>query len=342
MRRRRLRAFLKALRQGAVIFLTATLGVFFAIEAMPEDPVSLRVKNPDPQRVTEIRQSLGLEDPLAVRYLRSVRDFVTLDWGESLISGRPVRAEVARCLPATLELAGLGLFLGTGLGMAMVLFAHASGWRWMQQPLRAVAALGLTVPLFWIGILLILLFAVRLGWLPVGGRFDFAHPAPSGSGFLLFDSLRAGDPGALAIALRHLLLPVFTLALYPLAMVAATLEARLQEPSVQRMVLALQARGYGPLRIWGKHVLSVLSAPLITVIGTQAGALAGGAVLTETVYSWPGMGRLIVDGVLSRDVFIIQNGLLLVIALTVLATSLADWLAGLLHPQLQTTPDASR
>lgn len=334
MQRIRLTKFLKLLGQWAAIFLVATLGVFFAIEAMPEDPVSLRVKNPDPARVAEIREALGLNDPMPLRYVRSVADFLTLNWGDSLISGRSVRSEVARSLPATLELATLGLLLGSGLGILLVLSAHATGFRWLQQPVRAIAALGLTVPLYWIGILLVLFFAVKVGWLPVGGRFDFTYPMPGGSGFLVWDCLRTGDFHGLTIALRHLALPVCTLALYPLAMVAATLEARLHEPATQRMVTALRARGYGPLRIWGKHVLLLLSAPLITVVGTQAGALAGGAVLTETVYSWPGMGRLIVDGVLSRDLFVIQNGLLLIIGLTLLATTLADWLAVLIHPNL--------
>lgn len=328
------RLILTELRRFILIFLCASFFLFLAVEAMPEDPVSLRMKNPDPARVAEIRESLGLNDPWLIRYFRGVGDFLTVDWGTSLISGRPVRGEVARFLPATLELAFLGICLGVSSGILLVLSAHATGWRWLLQPVRGMAALGLTVPIFWIGILLVLFFAVHLGWLPVGGRFDFAQVAPAGTGFLLLDSVMAGDPQAFWSAGRHLFLPVVTLSLYPAAVVAGTLEARLGERSIERLVTALKSRGYSSARIWGKHVLRLVSGPVVTVVGTQTGALLGGAVLTETVYSWPGMGRFLVDGVLNRDVFVIQHGLLLVVAIALCVITLSDLLATRLDHQL--------
>jgi ABC-type dipeptide/oligopeptide/nickel transport system permease component len=220
------------------------------------------------------------------------------------------------------------------LGIAIVLLAHATGWRWLLQPVRGLSALGLTIPIFWIGLILILLFSVRLGWLPVGGRFDFAHVSPRGSGFFLIDSLLAGNGTAFWISLRHLILPVMTLSLYPAAVVAGTLEARLNQSSIQRLVTALESRGFSSVRIWGRHVLRLVSGPVVTVIGTQAGALMGGAVLTETVYSWPGMGRFIVDGVLHRDLYIIQHGLLLIVVLALVVVTVSDLLARRLDYQL--------
>lgn len=322
------------IRRFVFIFLVASFFLFLALEAMPEDPVSLRVKNPDPERIAEIRASLGLDDPWLVRYVRGVGDFVTFDWGDSLITGRAVTTEVARFLPATLELAVLGISLGTLLGVSLVLTAHATGWLWLLQPVRGLAALGLTVPIFWIGILLVLLFSVQLGWLPVGGRYDFAYAPPTGTGFLLLDSLLSLDGQAFGITVRHLALPVLTLGLYPAAVVAGTLEARLGENFVERLVTALRSRGFSPLRIWTRHVLRLVSGPVVTVIGTQAGALLGGAVLTETVYSWPGMGRFLVDGVLNRDLFVIQHGLLLIVVLALCVVTLADLLAKRLDQQL--------
>lgn len=333
------RLLLREASRFALIFLVASFFLFLAIEAMPEDPVSLRVKNPDPERVAEIRDSLGLNDPWLLRYVRGVGDFVTLDWGDSLISGRAVATEVGRYLPATLELAVLGVVFGVALGLSTVLVAHATGWLWLLQPVRGMAALGLTVPIFWIGILLVLVFSVQLGWLPVGGRFDFAHVPPRGTGFLLLDSLLRGDAGAFGIACRHLVLPVVTLGLYPAAVVAGTLEARLGESFVERLVTALRSRGFSPARIWGRHILRLVSGPVITVIGTQAGALLGGAVLTETVYSWPGMGRFLVDGVLNRDIFVIQNGLLLVVVLALCVVTLSDALVRSMDHQLMNTED---
>jgi ABC-type dipeptide/oligopeptide/nickel transport system permease component len=325
------RLVFREVRRFALIFLLASFLLFLATEAMPEDPVSLRVKNPDPERIAEIRNTLGLNDPWPIRYVRGVADFVSLDWGDSLLTGRPVAGEVARFLPATLEMAGLGLLFGVSMGIGLVLVAHATGWRWLLQPVRGLGALGLTVPIFWIGLLLILAFSVGLGWLPVGGRFDFAYSAPGGSGFLLLDSLLAGDWRALGIAARHLFLPAVTLGLYPAAVVSATLEARISENRVERLVIALRSRGLSPVRIWGWHVLRLLSGPVVTVIGTQTGALLGGAVLTETVYSWPGMGRFLVDGVLNRDLFVIQHGLLLIVVLALLVVTVADLLAARLN-----------
>ncbi len=327
------------LRRFVIIFIIASLAIFLAIEAMPEDPVSLRVKNPDPQRIEQIRDALGLNDPAPVRYLRSIWNFATLEWGKSLISDRTVSGEIARCLPATLELAILGVLFGVTMGAGIVLMAHATGWRWLLQPVRGLGALGLTIPIFWIGLLLILLFSVQLGITPVGGRFDFAYTSPRGTGFYLLDSLLAGDPQAFWISLKHLFLPVVTLGLYPAAVVSGTLEARLGERYLQRLVIALRARGFSPLRIWGRHILRLVSGPVVTVIGTQAGALLGGAVLTETVYSWPGMGRFLVDGVLNRDIFVIQNGLLLVVVLALLVVTLADFLATRLDHQLSRKED---
>jgi ABC-type dipeptide/oligopeptide/nickel transport system permease component len=331
---------LENLRRLVLIFFIASFGLFLAIEAMPEDPVSLRIKNPDPARVEAIRDSLGLNDPFPVRYLRGVADFVTLDWGDSLISGRPVRAEIGRFLPATLELAVLGILWGTMLGATLVLTAHATGWRWLLQPVRGLAAMGLTVPIFWMGILFILLFGVQLGWLPVGGRFDFRYSAPGGTGFLLLDSLLTGDGRAFLISLRHLVLPVMTLGLYPAAVVAGTLEARLNQDFLQRLVTALESRGFSPLRIWGRHVLRLVSGPVVTVVGTQAGMLLGGAVLTETVFSWPGMGRFLVDGVLNRDLYVIQHGLLLIVVLALALVTVADLLARRLDHQLAERKDS--
>ncbi len=314
------------------VFVVAAALVFAAVEAMPEDPVSLRVKNPDPARVAEIRAALGLDDPLPQRFVRYVGDFVSGNWGESLISGRAVRAEVGVYFPATLELAVLAVALGTVVGLLLVLGSEATGWRWLQRLGAGLGALGLTVPIYWIGLLLVVGFAVGLGWLPVSGRYDFTLREPSGTGFYLLDTLTGQNAEGFGAALRHLVLPVITLAFYPAALIAGVLRGRLSDPRLQKLVVALRAKGLGPGRIWGWHVLRLLAPALITVMGTNAGGLMGGAVLTETVFSWPGMGRFLVDGVLNRDIFVISHGLLLVILLAFAAVSVADLLARWANP----------
>ena len=318
-----------------VAFLCTSLLIFAALEAMPEDPVSLRVKNPDPARVAEVRADLGLDDPWVTRYIRYTTRFLSGDWGDSLVTNRPVAERLAHALPATIELGLVALSLGVFLGIGLALSSYWLDWPALKRLSSALGMLGLTVPIYWIGLLLIVAVAVKLQWLPVGGRYDFAYPPPSGTGFHLLDSFLAADPAAFGRALKHLALPAITLALYPAALVAGVLHGRLEDSRVQTLVRALRAKGLSPARIWWKHILRLMSAPVLTLIGTNFGTLLGGAVLTETVFSWPGMGRLLVEGVLNRDFFIISNGLLLVVLLALVCVALFDLLATLAQPALR-------
>jgi len=317
------------------VFFVASLALFAALEAMPEDPVSLRSKSPDPERVAAIRAELGLDDPVAIRYLRYVSTYLTGQWGRSLISSRPIAEELGRALPATLELSILGLSLGVIIGLTISLGAAAVGWRWLGRLAQALGALGLTVPIFWIGFLFVGVFALSLGWLPVSGRYSFALRAPEGTGFYLLDTLLAGNGHGFWTALQHLTLPVLTLSLYPAALVAGLVRARLDDAKVQQLVLALRAKGLSPWQVWGHHILRVVAPGLVTIIGTNAGALIGGAALTETVFAWPGMGRWLVESVLNRDFFAIQYGLLTVVLLALALVTLADLLARALQPPTQ-------
>jgi len=317
---------------AAVIFLVASVAIFSAIRAIPGDPVALRLKNPDPKRVAEERARLGLDRPAHVQYVSYLRDFVSGDWGRSLTLGRPVRTDVAEFLPATLELSLVALVLGITAGVAAALLSEALQAAWLRRFSFFLGTLGLTVPIFWIGLLLIVVGTLVLGWFPAGGRFDLAYEAPRGTGFHLIDAILAGDAGQFWIAAHHLVLPALCLSLYPAAQVCSVLQARLQDPKVGAMLLSLRARGFGPGRIWLRHVLRLVSAPVVTVIGTNFGGLLGGAVLTETVFSWPGIGRYLVTAVLDRDVYVVQNVLLLVIVLVLIVVFLADLAAVKLNP----------
>ena len=317
---------------AVAIFLLASLAIFSAIRAFPGDPVSLRLKNPDPKRVAEERARLGLDQPAHVQYVAYLRDFVSGRWGRSLTLGRSVRTDIAEFLPATLELSIVALALGISVGVAAALLSEALHSAWLRRFSFFLGTLGLTVPIFWIGLLLIVVGTLVLGWFPTGGRFDLAHAAPRGSGFYLLDTLLAGDVEGIWIAVHHLMLPALCLSLYPAAQVCSVLQARLQDPKVGAMLLSLRARGFSPARVWLRHVLRLVSAPVVTVIGTNFGALLGGAVLTETVFSWPGIGRYLVTAVLDRDVYVVQNVLLLVIVLVLAVVFVADLVAVKLNP----------
>jgi ABC-type dipeptide/oligopeptide/nickel transport system permease component len=317
---------------AVAIFLLASLAIFSAVRAIPGDPVALRLKNPDPKRVAEERARLGLDRPAHVQYAAYLRDFVAGDWGRSITFGRQVRTDIAEFLPATLELSVVALVLGIGVGVAAALLSEALHSAWLRRFSFFLGTLGLTVPIFWIGLLLIVVGTLVLGWFPAGGRFDLAHATPRGTGFHLLDSLIAGDLAGFWIAAHHLVLPAMCLSLYPAAQVCSVLQARLQDPKVGAMLLSLRARGFGPARVWLRHVLRLVSAPVVTVVGTNFGTLLGGAVLTETVFSWPGIGRYLVAAVLDRDVFIVQNVLLLVIVLVLAVVFVADIVAVKLNP----------
>ncbi|HEX9781159.1 MAG TPA: ABC transporter permease [Opitutaceae bacterium] len=316
-----------------VIFVVASTVLFFAVRAVPGDPVALRLKNPDPVRVAETRARLGLDEPVPVQWWRYVSSFVRGDWGHSFTSGRMVGRDVEEFFPATLELGLAGLTLGVCTGILMAVFAEVFRIGVLRRLSFLLGTLGLTVPIFWIGMLLLIVGSWLLGWFPSSGRLDLAMiPPPVVTGFVTVDALLAGDGRAFLSAINHLVLPAMCLSLYPAAQVCAVLQARLQDPVLLTLVISLRARGLGPLRIWVRHLLKVVSAPVVTVIGSNFGALLGGAVLTETVFSWPGIGRYLVGAVLDRDLYVVQNVLLIVVLLVVAVVFTADFVANLINP----------
>ena len=319
------------------VFLFASLALFCAIKLVPGDPVALRMKNPDPARVAAIRESYGLNDPLPVQYVRYLGNFLSCSWGESLVTGREVRGQIKEFFPATLELAIAALVLGVASGIIAAFGAQWLRWRIFARISSGLGALGLTMPIFWVGLMLIVAGSFWLGWFPAGGRFDFAREMPEGTGFLTVDAVLSGRLDLFLVACRHLALPVCCLSLYPAALVSGVLRARFEDARLGALVRALRAKGLSPRQIWLKHVLRLLGAPVVTVIGTNFGALLGGAVLTETVFSWPGMGRYLVEAVLNRDLFVVENGLLLVILLAFAVVTFSDLVALLVNPQTRSS-----
>lgn len=315
-----------------LIFMVVSLLLFWAIRAIPGDPVALRLKNPDPIRVAEERARLGLDEPWPVQFFRQGTQFWTGEWGTSFGTGRPVVADVRAYLPATLELALAAVFLGIVTGVFWALLAEWTGNRFVGALSYSIGMAGLTVPIYWIGLLLIIGGSLWLGWFPSSGRLPPGLEPPMVSGFLVIDSLLTGRPAVLGEALRHLFLPALCLSLFPAAQVCATLRARLRDPRVGWLLTGLRSRGLAPGRIWLIHVLKLLAGPVVTILGTTFGVLLGGAVLTETVFSWPGMGRYLVGAVLDRDIYVIQNALLLVVFLVLAVVQISDTVAAWVNP----------
>jgi ABC-type dipeptide/oligopeptide/nickel transport system permease component len=316
-----------------LVALAASFGLFAAVRALPGDPVALRLKAPNPERVAEERERLGLDLPWPAQYGRYLANFATGDWGASLATGRSVRRDFAEFFPATLELSLAALLIGALAGAGAALAADRLRYAWLRRLAFFLGTMGLTVPIFWVGMLALVAGSLWLGWFPSGGRFDLAMVPPRAvTGFLVVDCLLAGEWAKAGDALHHLALPALCLSLFPASQVCAVLQARLQDPRLRSMVTALRARGFGPARIWGKHALRAISAPAVAALGTSFGGLLGGAALTETVFSWPGLGRYLVTATLDRDLYVIQNALLLVILLAVAVAFFSDAVARRLNP----------
>ena len=317
------------------VLIGASLLLFTAIHMLEGDPIALRLKNPDPETVAIERERLGLNAPMAVQYVKYVTEFITGDWGRSLITQRQVVDDVFSRLTATLELTLAAMTLGLLYGIPIALFASSRS-AWIYRKLsHGLGVIGVVVPIFWLGFIMILVGSLWLNLFPTEGRFDYTFDKPDVTGFLILDVILTGRFDLLGTVLRHLFLPAFCLSFYPAAVVINVIHPRLQDPVTRNLIVALKARGFGPIRLWLKHLLKLAGAPLITALGTNFGALLGGAVLTETVFSWPGMGSFLVGAILEKDLFVIENGFLFIIILVFAVVSVADTVATAMDPKLK-------
>jgi len=311
------------------VYLMASAALFLAIKAIPEDPIELKFeKFPDPEQITLERERMGLNRSWLHQYGLFHAKFLTGNWERNLQTGRLAVEDVRLYFPATIELSMVALLIGVFLGGSAALFARVSRNRFSQSLAMSFGTIGLTVPIFWIGLLSLVVGSLWLGAFPLGGRLDIAaFPPPDRTGLLLVDSLLALDGRSFIMTIHYLALPALCLSVYPAANVSSVLFARLNEPSVNALLTALRARGYSTGRIVFRHLLRVAGAPVVTVIGTTFGSLLGGAFLTETVFSWPGIGRYVVTAIIDRDLFVAQYLLLMLIMLVFFVAFLSDVLA---------------
>ena len=316
------------------VLIGASILLFSAIHLLEGDPIALRLKNPDPETVAAERERLGLNEPITTQYVTYVTSFVQGDWGRSLISQRPVAEDVFSRLTATLELTLSAMTLGLLYGIPIALYASSSS-TWIYRKIsHGLGVIGVVIPIFWLGFIMIVVGSLWLNIFPTEGRFDYTFDKPDVTGFLILDVILTGRWDLMGVVLRHLFLPSFCLSFYPAAVVINVIHPRLQDPVTRNLIVALKARGFGPVRLWLKHLLKLTGAPLITALGTNFGALLGGAVLTETVFSWPGMGSFLVGAILEKDLFVIEHGFLFIILLVFAVVSVADTIANTMDPTL--------
>ena len=323
--------------------LGVTLLTFSLIRLIPGDPVEVMVgeRSLDPEMHAAALKRLGLDQPLYVQYGHYLGQLLHGDLGVSLKSQATVWSEFKALFPATLELATMALLIALVLGMVAGVMAAVKRGTWLDHTVMTAALTGYSMPIFWWGLLLILIFSVGLGWTPVSGRIDLMFDVPPQTGFMLWDAWLAqrADPeinsGALWDATRHLILPAIVLGTIPLAVIARMTRSSMLEVLREDYVRTARAKGLSPTRVIFVHTLRNALIPVLTVVGLQVGTLMGGAVLTETIFSWPGIGKWLIDAIGRRDYPVVQNGILLVATLVILTNFVVDILYGVANPRIR-------
>ena len=318
-------------------FIGITIVAFGFVRFLPGDPVLLMAgeRGISPERHAELSAQLGYDRPIVVQYFEFVANLLQDDFGSSLTTKKPVLAEFLTLFPATIELGLTAVILATLIGIPLGIFAAIKRGSWFDQVSMGAALVGYSMPIFWWGLLLIIFFSGILGWTPVSGRIDLLYFFPNGTGFMLYDALASGQSGAFTSALRHLILPSIVLATIPMAVIARQSRSAMLEVLSEDYVRTARAKGMSPFRVVGIHALRNALIPVITTIGLQVGVVMAGAILTETIFSWPGIGKWMIDSISRRDYPSVQGGLLLMAAVVMAVNLIVDLLYGVINPRIR-------
>ena len=320
-------------------FFGVTLVAFVFIRMLPGDPVLLMAgeRGMSEERHAKMMKQFGYDRPIYEQYFSYLGDLVQGDLGTSIITKKPVFKEFMTLFPATVELSLCAIIIAVFLGLPAGMIAATRRGSAFDHTVMTGALTGYSMPIFWWGLLLIIFFSGILGWTPVSGRislFFFFEPV---TGFMLIDSLLSGQEGAFISAMSHLILPSVVLATIPLAVIARQTRSAMLEVLGEDYVRTARAKGLGPFRVIGLHTLRNAMIPVITVIGLQVGVLFAGAILTETIFSWPGIGKWMVDSIFRRDYPSVQGGLLMIAAVVMIVNLFVDLMYGLINPQIRHT-----
>ena len=320
-------------------FLGVTIASFAFIRLLPGDPVLLMAgeRGLTPERHAELLKQFGFDRPLWEQYLEYFLGIFQGDLGNSLVTKKPVIEEFFTLFPATLELSLCAIIFAMVFGITAGVIAAVKRGTWFDQTLMGTALVGYSMPIFWWGLLLIILFSGILQWTPVSGRISLVYFFPQVTGFMLVDSLLSGQKGAFTSAVSHLILPTIVLGTIPLAVLARQTRSAMLEVLGEDYVRTARAKGLAPRRVIGLHALRNALIPVITTIGLQVGVLLTGAILTETIFSWPGIGKWMVDSIFRRDYPSVQGGLLLIAMFVMIVNLVVDLLYGLVNPKIRHT-----
>jgi dipeptide transport system permease protein len=330
-----------AKRLGLVVptFLGITLLVFSLIRLLPGDPVEALSgeRGMTTERYERLIHEFGLDRPLPVQYADYLWKAVHGDLGFSTITHEPVFKEFITLFPATIELSICAMLLALLIGLPAGIIAAVKRNTVWDYSVMGASLTGFSMPIFWWGLLLILTFSVTLGWTPVSGRIAIRFDISPVTGFMLIDSLLSSDKGAFKSALSHLILPSIALGTIPLAVIARMTRSSMLEVLREDYVRTARAKGASSFRIVGIHALRNALIPVVTTIGLQVGTLLAGAILTETIFSWPGIGKWLVEAIHRRDYPAVQGGILLSATVIIGVNLIVDLLYGVINPRIRHT-----
>ncbi|WP_425079224.1 ABC transporter permease subunit [Ruegeria denitrificans] len=329
--------FLTRLGLFVPTFLGVTLISFMFIRVLPGDPIIVMAgeRGMTEERYQEMVEKLGFDKPVLQQYWDYLTGVLQGDLGESFVTRKPVWDEFFSLFPATLELSLCAMIFAIALGLPAGVIAAVNRGKFFDRALMSSALVGYSMPIFWWALLLIIIFSGNLGWTPVSGRIDLLYYFPSVTGFMLIDSLLSSQEGAFGSAVRHLILPTIVLGTIPLAVIARQTRSAMLEVLGEDYIRTARAKGLSPTRINGVHALRNALIPVVTVIGLSVGTLLAGAILTETIFSWPGIGKWMVDSIFRRDYPVVQGGLLMIAVIVMLVNLLVDVLYGIINPKIR-------
>lgn len=317
----------------ALMFIT-----FMMLRLVPGDPIEVRrgERGISPERLEQLRHEMGLDQPVWKQFLDYVWGLLHGDFGTSIISKSPITHEFFTLFPATLELTLCAMLLAVLLGIPAGVIAAAKRGSFYDQALMGAALTGYSMPIFWWGLMLILVMSNTFHLTPVSGRVDLIkYFYPRVTGFMLIDSVLSGKPGAFMDAVRHLILPTIVLGTQPLAVIARMTRSAMLEVLEEDYVRTARAKGLSWRRVIGLHALRNALIPVVTVIGLSIGGLLAGAVLTETIFSWPGVGKWLIESIGRRDYPALQGGIMLISTMVIVVNVLVDLLYGLINPRIR-------
>ncbi|MGM0499290.1 MAG: ABC transporter permease [Bacillota bacterium] len=318
------------------ILIGVAIIVFLIVHLIPGDPAQTMLgERASDEALAKLREDMGLNDPLPVQFWRYVKDLLRGDLGRSIMSNNPVSEELSKRFPATLELSSFAMIFAVFVGVPAGIFASINQNSWFDNLSMLVALMGVSMPIFWLGLMFIWLFAVELGWFPPSSRIGVGLEFTPITNLYVIDSIIQLNFNALKDILHHLVLPAVALGTIPMAIIARMTRSSMLEVLKKDYIRTAYAKGLKKKMVIFKHALKNAMVPIITVVGLQFGVLLGGAVMTETIFSWPGLGKYLVDAIYARDFPIVQGGILFFAGVFVLVNLIVDLSYALVDPRIQ-------